>query len=177
MHEETKREVIDEFTSMLGTFAKEMVIYRAEMNTMEKRHEHELELERTRQQHVQRGDHGDGGQGGAGEGQHREPMHVESQVTDAPESDAGGGGGVVAGPHPDFDRVLDRLEQQDQCSFCRDLLRAIREQPPDVQAEALAEYGRLKGAMETGASQDELERVIEDSDTIQRLLEDKVSGR
>lgn len=163
MHEETKRALIDEGTTVLGTLIKEMVIHRAEMDTLEQRHNHELELERTRQQHQ-----------GAGELEqdeapagHQEPMHVESQVVEP-------GGQAGVGGHPDFNRVLDRLEQQDQCSLCRDLLQAIREQPPDVQAEALAEYGRLKGAMEAGATQEQLQGVIEGSDTLQRLLEEEV---
>lgn len=164
MHEETKRSLIDEGTTVLGTLIKEMVIHRAEMDTLEQRHEHELELERTRQQH-QGGGELEGGSEGA---EHQEAMHVESEVVDT-------GGRAGVGGHPDFDRVLDRLEAEDQCSLCRDLLRAIREQPPDVQAEALAEYGKLKGAMEAGATQDDLERLIDNSDVLLELLENKLS--
>lgn len=173
MHRETKRELITEGTNVAGTLIKEMVVHRAEMNAMEQKHNHELELEEARLEHSKQrgGPHGAETEAGADRGgrehRDREPVEVESQVVDQQ-------AGVGA---PDFDRVIDRLEQRDQCSLCRNLLAAIRDEPPDVQARALTEYGRLKGAMESGATQADLETIIEDSEMLQRLVREKVSRR
>lgn len=179
VHRETKQSLIDECTNVAGTLIKEIVVHRAEMNAMEQKHDHRLELEQARQEHSNRSGGPHGAEAGAeakaelgaghGTPQHRdrEPVPVESQVVD---QQAGVG-------QPDFDRVIDRLEQRDQCSLCRNLLDAIRDEPPDVQAEALAEYGRLKGAMESGATQADLENIIEDSETLQRLVRSGLDKR
>lgn len=173
MHSETKRELIKEGTNVAGTLVKEFVVHRAEMNAMQEKHNHQMELEETRLQHSKRsgGAHAAKAEAGAGHGtrehRQRDPVDVEAHVVD---QQAGVG-------QPDFDRVIDRLEQRDQCSLCRNLLGAIRDEPPDVQAEALAEYGRLKGAMESGATQADLENIIEDSETLQRLVREEVSRR
>lgn len=66
---------------------------------------------------------------------------------------------------------LQHLKDQEDCSICLELLEAIEEADQETQVEALTEYGKLKYAVETGGSQEEIKNVLRQSNTLQNLLE------
>lgn len=146
MHEETQRELIDGGTSLIGALCKEMIIHRNEIKKLEKERELQTELARVRREH----------QGDASTDNGSHTAHEEVA-------------GVRAGG--DLHDAIEDLKQREECSVCRDLLSAIQEADPRTQAIALTEYGKLTARVSDGASQQEIERLIRESDELRSLLQ------
>lgn len=148
VHEETARELIDSGSTVLGSLLKEAFVHRNRMSQIQQEKEMEIELAKARN-----------------EARSREPARPEPEPEPEPER------GVATVSHS-----FQHLKEQEDCSICRDLLEAIERADSETQVEALTEYGKLKHAVETGGSQEEIKAVLRESNTLQELLEDQMSA-
>lgn len=151
MHDQTKAELVDGGTSLIGTLLKDLLTRRTQREQMEQRKEMEVELAKVRQEHAPDDD---------------------DQPADAvqPAQNSRGEPAVTQ----ELRAAFEELKANEECSTCRQLLEPIAELPPRQQLHALTEYGRFKQAMEGGADKDELEAIIRDSDTLSAMFNESM---
>lgn len=143
MQDDTKRELVSAGGGLIGSLIRDMLTHRTQMQQMEEKKEMELELAETRQ-----------------EAEHGEPHPEPSTQPSAPRDEVA-----------DVSHAIQDLKAREDCGVCRDLLEAIEMADSSVQVKALTEYGRLKRALEAGASQEELREVIGSSETLEGLIQ------
>lgn len=143
MPDNTKRDVVAGGAGLLGTLARELLSHRTQMQQLEEKKKMELELARARQE-----------SGGDAD----DPPRSEPEPSRTRQS-------------PDLSAAIRDLRRRDDCATCQTLLEAIEQADPETQAIALTEYGRFKQAMEAGASEEELRRILRSSETLEDLLE------
>lgn len=158
MHADTKRELIEASSGALATLAKEMLVHRNEMRTLEQQKEMELELAEARQQ-SSAGQPAQGGQ--------------QTQAQSAPDEQAHAAVGVE---QADLTDAFEDLREREQCGVCRTLLDAIERADRRTQVKALTEYGKLQHAVATGGTEDEIKAILQSSDTLEDLLEQEMGS-
>lgn len=149
MHPDTKSDLISNGTGLLGSLLKELLVHQHEMDRIQEQKDLQLDLARARQEHA--------------------------GADDAAEPSAAPGG--VGSATPAAREAFEDLKAREECGVCRQLLDAIERADPQTQVRALVEYGRFADAVESGKTEAEIRDVLQQSDTLKRLLEQEMGVR
>jgi hypothetical protein len=164
MHEETKREVIQEGSNLLGSILKELLVHRNRVNVLEQQKEKELELAEARDRAAARHDEPSPGD----QRHHQEP--VETGVA-SPEQR------VHAATPSEIEAALDELIEEEMCEVCRELLVALKERPARQQVRGVMEYGTFKSDLSEGAGVEELKATIRQTDVLHDVFQEKYTSQ
>lgn len=148
IHDQTKRELIESGTGVIGSLLKELLVHRNQMARIEQEKEMDLEIAKARRQAAS--------------------SNQSTEATSSTHKQQVG--------EPDLSAAFEDLKAREDCSICRTLLEAIEQAESDVQVRALTEYGRLKHAVDSGASEDEIKQILTSSDTLEDLLEQEMGA-
>lgn len=70
----------------------------------------------------------------------------------------------------ELDDALERSHQVEDCSFCREVIASLEDQPASVQRQGLAEMRELKRVMEGSPSREQIDAVMDDMSVVPRLI-------
>lgn len=163
MHQDTKRELIEQGTGVVGSLLKEMLVHRNEIEVLREQKEKEVELAKARSEASQ--DTGD----------ERTDSHqpAQGQVPSEPQGDSPG---VVQATPGQIEDALDELIEEEMCSICRELLIALKERPTSEQVRGIMEYGTFKKELGDGAGVEELKALLKETDVLQSIFQEKFNG-
>jgi hypothetical protein len=72
----------------------------------------------------------------------------------------------------EYEDLLAEAEQQEECDFCRSLLREARKRPLAEQRELMPELRAFLDSVKDGASREEMMARIQENDRLSGLIED-----
>lgn len=156
MNTETKTELIDTIAGTATALGKELFVRRADRKQMETRAEMEKEIAEARERAAQAGAETTNTRG-------QQPQ-VESTTPGVAEQDEP--------PEPAVpDSGIEVLMEKEHCDMCRAILEYVRDLDPERRAEGLADYGRMKRAMEYDETEEAVKEVVKNSDILREAMQ------
>jgi len=157
MNDDTKGELVESVASVLGTLGKELFVRRSERQMMERRAELDKEVAEVRARAS-----GDLPAGGASA-----EVRGEGAV---------GNLDAASRMAEEYDSLLARAQNEEQCGLCKQLIAAARDKPLREQRTLLPSLRDFIAGVEDDASQQELVARIKQSDELVQLLRENVVG-
>lgn len=163
MDENTKRELIQNGSGLVGKLLKEMMEHRNRINVLEEKKDAELELARTKMEHEE-----------VGAGSTVDAATDTAETQRRPED--GDVEGQVGATPAEIEEALDELIEEEMCDVCQELLIALKERPPKEQVRGVMEYGTFKRNLSDRAGVEELKETIRETEVLHDIFRQNFAG-
>lgn len=171
MNPQVAQEAFQVVSNVTTTVARELIVGRKEERLVEKRAEKDKRIAELQSRRSRAGsgegaaETADAGSGGSGvvESRAKDMAGRISSRVDAGESGEGGDSDSI-------DVSIEPLVEGEDCSMCVTILEAVASMDPERRAVGIAEYGRMKQAVDTGADAAEVRAFIDQTDVLSDAL-------
>lgn len=163
MHQDTKRELIENGTGIVGSLLKEMLVHHNQIEVMREQKEKEIELAQAQAEAEQRAK------------ANAETSDI-SLSDDGPDEPTRSSSGVMQATPGQVEEALDELIDEEMCSVCKELLVALKERPVQEQVRGIMEYGTFKKELGDGANVEQLKSLLRETTVLQDIFQEKFNG-
>lgn len=147
METETRKRAVNALAGLAQDAARDLLRYRSKKKQMERELEIEKELAKAKRQ-----------------------AEIEA------EREAGSTEGSTEGVSGGMDATIEEMRSETNCGLCEEILGAIKRADPSLQAQALVEYGKLRDAIEDGASEERFEQILSQSEALGEVMDKHLSA-